>query len=57
MPESESPERAALVPIGAQTPWGAVSAVGMIQGERYYWLVDEHGDVAMMPACVVEPTL
>jgi hypothetical protein len=35
-------------------PFGVIGAVGCIQGERYYWLVDKHGSVSMMPADVVE---
>ena len=34
-------------------PYGVVSAVGWIDGERYYWLTDGQR-VAMMPAMVVE---
>ena len=40
--------------LGSKTPWGLVVAIGMISGERYYWLVSANG-VAMMPAAVVEP--
>ena len=32
----------------------AVEAVGITGGERYYWLISEHGVVSMLPACVVE---
>lgn len=36
-------------------PWGRVAAVGMIGGERYYWLVDLRTKaVSMMPADTVE---
>jgi len=35
-------------------PYGKVSAVGFISGERYYWFVDKYGSVAMMPASAVE---
>jgi hypothetical protein len=35
-------------------PYGKIAAVGVIKGERYYWLVDARGDVSMMPADVVE---
>lgn len=31
-----------------------ISAVGMTGGERYYWLTNTDGDVAMYPAGVVE---
>lgn len=41
--------------IGIKTEWGKITAVGITGGERYYWMVDKHGCVAMMPASVVEP--
>ena len=41
------------IPPGTQTEHGEVLAVGFV-GERYYWLADEHGDIAMLPADVVE---
>jgi hypothetical protein len=41
--------------IGIKTKWGKITAVGITGGERYYWMVDKHGCVAMMPASVVEP--
>lgn len=44
------------IAIGTKTPWGKVAAVGVLHGpppERYYWMV-KRGDVAMMPASVVE---
>lgn len=31
-----------------------VAAVGITGGERYYWLVDEDGAVAMWPGFMVE---
>lgn len=34
-------------------PWGKVVAVGWV-GELYYWLIDSHGVVSMMPSYVVE---
>ena len=40
--------------IGTETQWGRVTASGWTGGERYYWLVDKHGCVAMMPAVIVE---
>ena len=43
------------LPLGTETQWGLVSAVGWTAGERYYWMIDEHGSVAMLPADVVEP--
>jgi hypothetical protein len=42
------------LPLGTQTQWGKIGAVGYIQGERYYWMIDEDGSVSMMPAFVVE---
>ena len=41
--------------LGTKTRWGKIAAVGTTSGERYYWVVDKHGDVAMMPAIMVEP--
>jgi hypothetical protein len=35
-------------------PW-RVGMVGMISGERYYWLVRSGGEVAMVPAFMLEP--
>lgn len=40
--------------IGSQTQWGRISAVGLVGSERYYWMTDEDGGVAMMPADTVE---
>jgi len=34
-------------------PYGKVAQVGWV-GERYYWLIDEEGTIAMMPADVIE---
>jgi len=31
-----------------------VAALGWTGGERYYWLIDQHGTVAMYPWFVVE---
>lgn len=33
--------------------YGRVAAVGILSGERYYWLV-KRGVVSMMPADVIE---
>jgi len=33
---------------------GKIEAVGVVSGERYYWLVGLGGVVSMMPACQVE---
>jgi hypothetical protein len=43
--------------IGTRTQWGRIQAVGVLGGrprERYYWMIDKHGTVSMMPASVVE---
>ena len=41
--------------IGARlSPYGKIVAIGSLSGERYYWFIDEHGAVAMLPAAVVE---
>ena len=42
-----------MKPLGTMTRWGRVVMVGWV-GERYYWMVDKHGSVAMMPADIVE---
>lgn len=31
-----------------------IAAVHFIEGERYYFLINENGDISMMPADVVE---
>ena len=41
------------LPIGTQTEWGVIQAVGITGGERYYWIVDEN-IVSMFPAFIVE---
>lgn len=43
-----------VVAIGTETYWGRVAAVGWITGERYYWMVDDGGGVAMIDAITVE---
>ena len=43
-----------LLMVGTRTKWGRVSAVGTVEGERYYWITDKHLSVAMMPAVMVE---
>ena len=35
-------------------PYGRVAAVGTTGGERYYWLIDKHGTVSMIPAVEIE---
>lgn len=44
-----------FLPLGTRTRWGSVDGIGIVGGERYYWILDKHGIVSMMPACAVEP--
>ena len=34
--------------------YGKVAMMGTMGGEPYYWFVDKHGSVAMMPASMFE---
>lgn len=47
--------RCDIIPLGTQTKYGIIDAVGALSGERYYWMVDEYKCVSMMPASIVEP--
>jgi len=47
-------ERNPIIPLGTKTKWGTIEAVGLTGGERYYWMVDKFGGVAMIPAFMVE---
>ncbi len=40
--------------IGSKTKFGKVAMMGFISGERYYWMIDKHGTVSMMPAIIIE---
>lgn len=42
-----------ILPIGTETNFGKIESVGCISGERYYWIIDEHGTVSMMPEIAV----
>ncbi len=42
------------MPLGSRTRWGKIASVAILSGERYYFMVDKHWKVAMMPAMVVE---
>ena len=42
-----------IVPIGTMTKFGTIVAVGWV-GERYYWCIDKHDVVSMMPAMCIE---
>ena len=35
-------------------PYGTLSMIRTIDGERYYWFVDEDGSIAMLPADIFE---
>ncbi len=50
------PEGRPIMPLGSRTRWGKIASVAILSGERYYFMVDKHGEVAMMPAMVVENT-
>ncbi len=43
------------LPLGTMTKWGRIESVGWV-GERYYWMIDKHGCISMMPATDVEKT-
>ena len=44
-----------MIPIDTVVkPWGKVSMIRTIEGERYYFLIDEDGHVSMIPDFVVE---
>ena len=43
-----------MIRLGTKTQFGIIAMIGCIEGERYYWMIDRHGVVSMMPACVVE---
>lgn len=47
-------KRIKIKPIGTNTPFGKVVAIGRTLGERYYWLISKSKVVSMMPASVVE---
>ena len=40
--------------LGTQTQWGKVEAIGILCGERYYWMIDKHKCVSMIPASMVD---
>jgi len=42
-----------ILDLGTDTKWGKVSALYFSRGERYYFMV-KNGDVALMPAYIVE---
>ena len=47
-------QRNPIIPLGTKTKWGIVEAIGILSGERYYWMLDEHKTVSMMPDFMVE---
>lgn len=47
-----------LIPLGTEIRiYGRVAAVGVIEGERYYWIVDGSQCVSMMPATTMNALL
>ena len=44
----------ALKSINSKTKWGKVVAIKLIDGERYYFMIDKYKTVSMIPADVVE---
>ena len=38
-------------------PYGRVVAIMLTGGERYYFFIDKHKTVSMMPACSIEKLL
>jgi len=42
---------------GRHPIYGRLAGIGILKGERYYWFVDRHGDVSMMPAGSVEQSI
>jgi hypothetical protein len=50
-----SAEPKAIIDLGVIVrPWGKVAAVGILNGERYYWFTDEGGNVSMIDADTAE---
>ena len=45
-----------MVSIDTQTQWGKVAMIRTIEKERYYFMIDKEGGIAMIPADVVEAT-
>lgn len=52
-PPSNYPEES-LVVIGTKTVFGKVVGITNRGGERYYFLINKHGDVSLMPATLIE---
>ena len=46
-----------ILPIGTETPYGRIEAIGSLSGERYYWMIDKHKVVSMIPASILEEEL
>jgi hypothetical protein len=40
--------------LDTQTVFGKISMIRLIDGERYYFCVDEDGDVSMIPESTLE---
>ena len=43
-----------IASLGTKTRYGKVQGVQMMHNERYYFLVDSFGNVAYMPATLIE---
>lgn len=47
-----------VIPLGTRVgPYGKICAILLLQGERYYHLIDRHGGVSMMPQEALDPWL
>lgn len=42
------------LPLGTETEYGTIEMIGCLNGERYYWMVDQDGMVSMMPDFIIE---
>lgn len=42
-----------MLKLGTMTKWGKIAAIGMVEGERYYWMVGK-GGISMIPAATAE---
>lgn len=45
-----------MLELNTKTPWGIICAIGYV-GERYYWMIDEHGVVSMIDAHTAEASM
>lgn len=54
MTSPSCPHRPCLAIGTVVKPYGKIAAVGILSGERYYWLIDKQKTVSMMPADEIE---